>query len=297
MNAEPATRRAVAADHALGAILVVLSSAFFAMAGIFTKSISSDPWTIACWRGLVGGMLITAYVLWRSGRSGVRLDFGWRGWAMVGVALFASLGFIAAFKFTYVANVAIIYATVPLMAAALEWAFLGTRPQSRTIAMALVCLGGVGVIVSGGVGGDHLLGDLIAVGMTAGSAIYMVMIRAFRDTPVVWVGAVSAYLLFAFGWLVVDPLAISAADAWRMAGFGGTFACAVILWTEGTRLIPASESGVLGAVEVPFAILFAWMFLAELPPVASVAGGAIVVAAVVVHALRSRRAAASGPVD
>lgn len=279
------------AGHSLGVGLIVASAAFFAMAGIFTKSISSDPWTIACWRGLVGGLLITGYVLWRSGRSGLSLALGWRGWTMVAVGVLASLGFIASFKYTYVANVAIIYAAVPLVAAALEWAFLRVRPQAATIAMSLVCLLGVAIIVSGGLGGGHFFGDLVAVTMTAGAALYMVMIRAFRDTPVVWVGAVSAYILFAMGWFIVDPLAVSAADAWRMIGFGFTFACAVVLWTEGTRLVPASEAGVLGSAEVPIAILFAWMFLAELPPAASIAGGAVVMAAVVVHAFRARRPA------
>ena len=56
-----------------------------------------------------------------------------------------------------------------------------------------------------------------------------------------------------------------------------------------TRLIPATEAGVLGSAEVPFAILFAWTFLAELPPAPSIAGGALVLGAVVFHALRSRR--------
>lgn len=284
----PSSNSAPVAGHSLGVGLIVASAAFFAMAGIFTKSISSDPWTIACWRGLVGGLLITGYVLWRSGRSGLSLALGWRGWAMVGVGVLASLGFIAAFKYTYVANVAIIYAAVPLMAAALEWAFLRVRPRAATIVMSLVCLLGVAIIVSGGVGGGHFFGDLVAVAMTAGAALYMVMIRAFRDTPVVWVGAVSAYILFAMGWFIVDPLAVSTADAWRLIGFGFAFAFAVVLWTEGTRLVPASEAGVLGSAEVPFAILFAWMFLAELPPAASIAGGAVVMAAVVVHAFRAR---------
>ena len=111
----------------------------------------------------------------------------------------------------------------------------------------------------------------------------------------VWVGAVSAYILFALGWLVVDPLAVSPADAWRMTGFGITFAFAVVLWTEGTRLIPATEAGVLGSAEVPFAILFAWTFLAELPPAPSIAGGALVLGAVVFHALRSRRSPPTVP--
>lgn len=277
--------------HALGAALVVASAAFFAMAGIFTKSIASDPLAIACWRGLFGGLLVMAYVGWRSGRGAITLSLGWRGWSMAVVGALSGLAFIGAFKFTYVANVAIIYATVPLVAAALEWLFLRVRPRPITLAMSLVCLLGVGIIVSGGLGGGHLLGDFIAVLMTIGSAVYLVMIRAFRETPVVWVGAIAAFILFAVGWLVTDPLAVSAADFWRMAAFGFTFACAVILWTEGARLVSASEAGVLGAAEVPFAILFAWIFLAELPPVLSVAGGAVVIAAVIIHALRSRRAA------
>lgn len=288
MSVKTPSQSVLATQHTLGAALVVASSAFFAMAGIFTKSISSDPWTIACWRGLVGGLLIAAYVYCRSGRGGLSLGFGWRGWAMVLVAVFASFGFIAAFKYTYVANVAIIYASVPLMAAAMEWFALGVRPRPATLVMALICLFGVGIIVSGGLGGGHIFGDIIAVGMTAAAALYMVMIRAFRDTPVVWVSAVAAFILFAFGWVFVDPLAVSTADALRMIGFGFTFACAVVLWTEGTRLMPATEAGVLGSAEVPFAILLAWIFLAELPPVASIAGGALVMVAVVFHALRAR---------
>jgi drug/metabolite transporter (DMT)-like permease len=279
-------------ERSLGVLLVVASAAFFAMAGIFTKSISSDPWAIACWRGLVGGLLITAYVVWRSGRGAISLALGWRGWAMVGVGALSGLAFIGAFKFTYVGNVAIIYATAPLAAAALEWMALRVRPRPITVGMSLVCLLGVAIIVSGGLGSGHVLGDLIAVLMTIGSAVYLVMIRAFRETPVVWVGAVSAFVLFAAGWAITDPLAVSATDLWRMAGFGFTFACAVVLWTEGTRLIPASEAGLLGSAEVPFAILFAWFFLAELPPATSLAGGAVVLAAVIVHAARSRSGAA-----
>ncbi|MEQ1942703.1 DMT family transporter [Mesorhizobium sp. VNQ89] len=290
MSGDTAIPHPLSVERRLGAMLVVASSAFFAMAGIFTKSISTDPWTIACWRGLVGGLLITGYVLWRSGPNGLRLDFGWRGWLMVAVGVAASLGFIASFKFTYVANVAVIYAATPLIAAFLEWIFLRERPRPFTLAMAVVCLLGVGIIVSGGIGGGNTFGDLVALCMTVSSAIYLVMIRAFRNSPVVWVGAVSAFILFAAGWLITDPLAVSTSDAWRMVGFGFTFACAVVLWTEGARLIPASESGVLGAAEVPFAILFAWIFLAELPPFMSIAGGAVVLTAVVLHALRARRA-------
>jgi drug/metabolite transporter (DMT)-like permease len=71
-----------------------------------------------------------------------------------------------------------------------------------------------------------------------------------------------------------------------LVAFGGSFAAASILWTEGSRLIPAPESGLLGAAEVPFAILFAFLFLGEIAPTASLIGGAIVLCAVFAHAGR-----------
>jgi drug/metabolite transporter (DMT)-like permease len=69
-----------------------------------------------------------------------------------------------------------------------------------------------------------------------------------------------------------------------LVGFGVFFAMALILWTEGTRRIPAAEAAFLGTAEVPLAPLFAWLILAELPPVATLLGGALVLAAVFAHA-------------
>ena len=69
-------------------MLVAASAAFFALAGIFTRSITAGPWTIACWRGLVGATIIAAYVLWRERgrdmRDSLRLDIGGLGVAGCG---------------------------------------------------------------------------------------------------------------------------------------------------------------------------------------------------------------------
>ena len=102
------------AAHATGVALVLASAVAFSLAGVLTKLISADVWTIVCWRGLIGGGLVTLYVLWRreTGAGGVRrsLRLGRRGWILAGVGALASLAFIAAFKLTYVGNVAVIYA-------------------------------------------------------------------------------------------------------------------------------------------------------------------------------------------
>lgn len=275
------------AHHGLGVVLVLASAAAFGLAGILTKSIHADAVVIACWRGLFGFVFILGYVLWRMRRDGTGLNslrLGWQGWLLAAVGAVSSVAFISAFRNTYVANVAIIYATAPFVAAGLGYLILRERTRRQTLLAALASLAGVAVMVSAGVGTGNLYGDMLAMVMTLLSALYLVLIRQFQKTPVVWAGAVSAIMIFVFGWLVADPLAITSRDALLLLAFGAAFAIAVILWTEGARLVPAAEAGLLGAAEVPFAIFFAMLFLSETPPAASLVGGAIVLASVIAHA-------------
>src|SRR3546814_10138700 len=99
------------------------------MAGVLTKAIAADAWTIACWRGLIGGLLVVAYVglLARRQPTGRAFHFGWRGWLRASVGSLDSVTCILAFKPTYVANVAVFYVNTPFLDAALAWAVLGVR--------------------------------------------------------------------------------------------------------------------------------------------------------------------------
>jgi drug/metabolite transporter (DMT)-like permease len=275
----------------LGLVFVLASALFFSLAGVLTKSIKADVWTISCWRGLVGGLLILAYVGWRGRGRPVREVFGLdgRGWLLAAVGAVASLTFIASFKLTYVGNVTIIYATAPFMAAALGWLLAREVLKWRTLIAAALSFSGVAIIVAGGFASGYLFGDLVALIMTALNAFYIVLIRRFRETPVVLAGGVSALLLFVFGWFVADPLGVSRDDVPLLILFGFTFASAVILWTEGTRLVTATDSALIGTADIPFAIILAWLILAELPPLASFLGGALVLATVLIYALREAK--------
>jgi len=116
-------------QHLLGVLLILAATAFFAIAGVFTKMASADAWVIAGWRGLIGSMLISAYVFWRrrrqNPRQSLRLDR--RGWLLVMVTALASILFIVSLKNTYVANMAAIYATTPFVAAGIAWLWLRER--------------------------------------------------------------------------------------------------------------------------------------------------------------------------
>lgn len=268
----------------LGPTLVLGSAVLFSLSGVLTKAIDAESWTILTWRGLIGGIGIGAYVWWRSGRD-VRSVFHLDryGWGIAAVGALGSITFIGAFKNTLVANVSVIYATIPFAAAGLERLILGEPFRRRTLRAATITLMGVVVIVGGSLGTPNVGGDALAVAMVVLNALYMVLIRAFPDTDSVLAAAAGGPLLFITGWFVVEPLDVAFRDMSLMVLFGLVFGAATVLWVEGTRLIPASESGLLGSVETPLAIGLAWVVLSEAPPWTSLAGAVVVLAAVIGH--------------
>lgn len=195
-----------------------------------------------------------------------------------------SITFIVAFKNTFVANVSVIYATIPFVAALLEWLILGVPIRRRTLMAAVVSVVGVVIIVSGSLGSPNIDGDAVALAMVGLNALYMVLIRTFADTDAVLAGAASGPLLFVAALFFIDPLHVSERDAVLLVVFGLVFAAASVLWIEGTRLIPAAESGLLGSAETPVAIALAWLILSETPPAASIVGAVMVLVTVLWHA-------------
>ncbi|MCP4963964.1 MAG: EamA family transporter [bacterium] len=269
----------------LGPLLVLGSAFVFSLSGVLAKAIDAGSWTIATWRGIIGAAGIAGYVHLRNRHQPVVETFrlGWQGWTLATVGAVASLAFIVAFKRTFVANVSVIYATIPFAAAVLERVTLAEPIRARTMTAAGASVAGVIIIMSGSLGTPNLDGDAVAIAMVLLNALYMVLIRALTGTDVVLAGGASALLLFVAGWFFTDPLDVSTGDSILLVLFGVAFAAAVVLWTEGTKLIPAAESGLLGSAETPLAIAMAWIILTETPPATSLIGAAIVLAAVLVH--------------
>jgi drug/metabolite transporter (DMT)-like permease len=61
----------------------------------------------------------------------------------------------------------------------------------------------------------------------------------------------------------------------------------LILFTIGSRSVPAAQLSLIALVEPVLSPLWAWLVVRELPPVWTFAGGAVIVAAIVIQALFS----------
>jgi drug/metabolite transporter (DMT)-like permease len=272
-------------DYRLGLILVTGSAVAWSTAGFFTRLIPLDIWTILAWRGLFGalGLAVVIIALRRADTLRGMLRMGWPGWLFAAVSAVGMVLFITSLRHTTVAHVAVIYATVPFIAAALGWLVMRERPTAGAIVASLAALAGVAVMVGLGTEGG-LFGDLLAFGMTLSMAVMMIIARRFRDIPVMPAACLSALISGLACWPLGEPLAVSAYDLLLLALFGiVNSALGLALFTLGARLLPAIETALIGALDAPLAPLWVWLAFGETPGGSTLIGGSIVFVAVAVH--------------
>lgn len=268
-------------SHRVGVILVTVSAIVFSTAGVFTKAVDSGAWEIIFWRGVFAAGFTTAYILWRGSFKQDYVAMGRSGWAVAIIGASGTAAFIPAFKLTTMANVMLIYAAAPLIAALLAWFWIRER---MTLRVMLGCMGafvGVAIIVKGSLGELNLKGDLLALWMTIVMAVLMVIYRRYPATPAAGPAAMSSLVLLPIAILFSDPFSIPLYDFFVMAAFGLIFAIASVTLAEGMKRIPAGEAALLSALETPLAPLFGWMFFAEIPASTTFLGGVVILLAVI----------------
>ncbi|WP_120497483.1 DMT family transporter [Kiloniella sp. EL199] len=264
-----------------GIFLVILSAILFSMAGIFTKSIHAETWSIIAWRGIFAALFLFIWISYKRNFSHSFLRMGVSG---ISVAIIGALGtaaFLSAFKLTSVANVSLIYAAAPLLAAIIAWTWL---KEKITKPVALGCFGaisGVLIVVSGSIGSLNLEGDLLALAMTFSLALIMVIYRRYPHTPSAGPTALSSLFLVPVCFYMGAPLDVDLSAIIPLALFGLLFSVAAISLTEGAKLIASGRAALLSSLETPIAPLLAWLILSELPTLQAIIGGIVIMMAVI----------------
>jgi len=273
------------AEYQLGLILITVSAVAWSTAGLFTRLIPLDSWTMLVWRGLFGAFGIVLVILALERRNAVASfqKMNWPSWLYAALGALAMVFYITSLRHTSVAHVAVIYATAPFLAAALGWLIMREKQALSAIAAGLVALAGVVVMVGFGMEGG-LFGDLLAFGMTLSMAVIIVVARHSRNIPVMPAACLSALLSGLVCWPLGAPLAVSGDELLLLAAFGlVNSALGLALFTLGARLLPATETALIGSLDAPLAPLWVLLVFNETPSGSTITGGLIVFVAVAAH--------------
>ena len=271
-----------------GALLVACAATCWSSGGLITRLVSTSPWTTSLWRSLFASLFL-AVVLWM-----VRGHGFFDQWLQVGrpvlvVAACMALSstcFILSLAHTSVANTLILMSTGPYVAGLLGWMLLGERVAPRTWLTMGVALAGAVVMVGNSYSRGALLGDLLAIVMAGSFAIATVLIRRHPEIQMAPAAVLATALTALVALPLAEPLETAPRDLALLAFFGiGQFGAGFLLFMAGARLIPAAQSSLIGMLETVLGPLWVWLVLSERPGAASLAGGALILAALVANTL------------
>ena len=283
--------------YGTGVLLVFCAGVLWSTMGLFVRNIPEASTTgILFWRSAGLLPVLAGFILWRSGG---RLIGPIRAVGLAGVLggfglVMAYTGAIYALRATSVANAVFLYSAAPFFSALLGWLILRERIRSSTWAAMVLAGAGIFVMIGAGFGGGGMAGNIAALLSAAGFAIFTVALRWGRVgdmMPAVLVGGLmSMVAAVALAQLWGESLAAPPRDI-AMAMLMGVVALAggMILYTLGSRGLPAAEATLISSVENILAPLWVWVFLGETAGPATLLGGAMVLAAVMLNAVAGAR--------
>jgi drug/metabolite transporter (DMT)-like permease len=268
-----------------GVLLVLVATVLWSMAGPFARLLAHlDIWTVMGWRALLGAVSIAVVGLieWRRGRLDNAFGFGPLSPLVALLAMIAISAYTASVMTTTIADVMVIYATLPFVAAAIGFVINGERVSPRTLAAAVVALLGIVIMVASGLGSGRVLGQALSMLMTLAFAGMIVLQRRQPKASMIVVNCLGALGSGIFG-LANSPLEpIGLHDFVILFVFGlTTIGLAFVIFMEGAKFIPSAEAGLISLLDVVLGPVWVFLAFGENPGLPTMVGGAIVLAAAV----------------
>jgi drug/metabolite transporter, DME family len=280
-------------SYGRGIAFVLLATLGWSLSGVFVRFMPElNGFQINCWRGFWTAVSLLCYLVIVYGR-----DTG-RVFAMVPLpALFVSAGFFAFGSTMYVTSltlvstavISVIGATSPLFAGLLSPWVTGEKPGFVSWVAALLALGGMVVIARDGLGTGHWLGIAVSVTVPLSFAVQTVVLRRYRGVdmvPAICVGGVLAFLGAGFtglflqkgGGFAVEPVHMMLLALMAVV----QLAVPLVFYAKGAKSVPAITLSLVAMLDAVLNPLWPWLAVNEVPEAAALAGGGIIVIAVLI---------------
>ena len=284
--------------YGTGVALCLAAGTIWSLMGLGLRQIeAASVWQILFWRSVGMIPLLLGFMWWTSrGRPLAAL----RAVGLAGIAgglglVVAFAGAIFAFQTTTVANAVLLFAASPFVAAVLGWLFLreAVRPSTWIAIAIAVC--GMYLMVSDGLETGAFAGNMAALLSAAGFGVFSVALRWGRVgdmMPVAFLGSIFSSL-FAAGVLIFrgEPIPAAQHDMGVAMAIGFfVVAMGMVLFTLGSRVVPAAELTLLSLVEVLLGPIWVWLALGETASQNTLIGGGVLLAGVVFNAAMGARA-------
>lgn len=279
--------------HTRAVFLMVAVTLMWSIAGVVTRQLEhARSFEITFWRSFFTVASLMVILPFFQGREVfARIRNGNAALWISGVCWSVMFtAFMIALTLTSVANVLVTMSVGPFLTALFARIFIGYRIPLRTWMAILVAGAGIAYMYAAQVSGGQIAGTLVALCVPLAGAVNWTVVQRSQArgqnvdlVPSVLVGAVISTLTTL---PLAMPLQASSHDIALLALLGLVqLAIPCTLSVVCARVLKAPEIALLASLEVIFGILLAWVGANEVPSQTVLAGGALVIGALITNEL------------
>lgn len=279
----------------LGVAALVLTAALWSLNGPLIKLLNAggqgvDGLVIACYRSLLGGLLFLPAAL-RGWRTIHNAPLAWRIGSVLAFTFMTSC-FVMATTMTAAANAIVLQYTAPIYVFLLSPLLLRERPRWSEGAALLVAMAGVLVILLNQPPSDAR-GLLVALASGLGYGALIVFLRGLRAVDP-WVVVALNFLgsgllltpaVLAFGSFAVTPTQLGVLALMSVV----QFALPYVIFSWALRRVEAHRASLITLLEMVLNPIWTLLAVGEAPPRATLLGGPLILAGVVLWTVMTWR--------
>ncbi len=255
------------------------------------------PWQYIFGRGLTIFILLNLYLYFEEG-IGFYKNYkkvglsGLIGGTGLGIAM---MSFIYSITNTTAAITLLCLAAMPFFTALLAFLFLKERISFNVWVSIFIATIGIIIMASGNTEKNSLIGFIFGITSSIGFSIFSVTLRWRKETPKFTTVAIAGLVCFITATIVILSSNINFfASSYNSSLFSvhGTLVClGLILYSIGSKAIPAAELTLLSLTEVIGGIFWVWLPLFginEIPSTNTIVGGFFLFVSLVYYSLIMR---------
>ena len=252
------------------------------------------PWQYLCARGIVIFFLLNCYLFFEEGIKFYKnyLKIGISG-IIGGLGLgTAMITFIWSITNTSVAITLLCLAAMPFITSLLGFLFLREKISFSVWIAIIVATIGLGIMAFDSVSLGSVNGLIFGIASAFGFSIFSVSLRWRKETPKFTTVAVAGLFCFLFSTVIIiqnDLNFLASSKNEGLFAVHGTLVClGLILYSIGSKAIPAAELTLLSLTEVIGGIFWVWIpifGINEIPSNSTIIGGFLIFMSIIYYSL------------
>jgi DME family drug/metabolite transporter len=240
------------------------------------------PWQYIFGRGLTIFTILNLYLYFEEG-----MDF-WKNYLKIGKSGvvggsglgIAMISFIYSITNTSAAITLLCLAAMPFFTALLAFLFLKEKITISVWVSIAIATIGIAIMAFGNSGENSFVGFVFGITSSIGFSVFSVSLRWRKETPKFTTVAFAGFFCFVFATIMIlskDQVFFSTSYNSSLFSLHGTLVClGLILYSIGSKAIPAAELTLLSLTEVIGGIFWVWLPLFginEVPDTNTIIGG------------------------